>query len=211
MFFVRCGVVRDTPMMKQGSDRSARHLRRRRMFLRTEGRETDGMHNKIAVVILLCLTYVLPGCAGGDSSLTPSGPSPLPLAQAVIPPEPRAPSSWLTGYTLTAVSLSGAVYELTPTGRVPIPGARIYCEPCGTETHTFVTADENGFYIFPAELANGGGVWLSGKRTPIFVENNGYTDPAGVPFFPNVCPRGFSCREVLINGDTRFDIELVRQ
>jgi hypothetical protein len=103
------------------------------------------------------------------------------------------------------------VYESTPTGRVPIPGVRVYCELCGRDTHTFATADANGFYIFPGDLASGGGVWLSGGPTPVLVEDDGYRDPTGLPSFPGVCPPGFSCREVLINGDTRFDIELVRR
>jgi hypothetical protein len=51
---------------------------------------------------------------------------------------------------------------------------------------------------------NGGGVWLSGQPTPLLVAKDGYGDPAA-------CPPGFSCRAILINGDTRFDIELVRR
>jgi hypothetical protein len=104
------------------------------------------------------------------------------------------------------VSLSGVVYELTPTGRRPIAGAFVYCELCGTETHTFATADENGFYHFSGDLETGGGVWLvPGVRTPIAVGlyNSDFTDPPGQP------RPGW--REVLITGDTRFDIELVRR
>jgi len=108
------------------------------------------------------------------------------------------------------VSLSGVVYELTPTGRTPIAGAVVYCEPCGDETHTFANADENGFYHFSGDLATGGGVWVApGVPTPIVVGyyNKDYEDPPGLP----VTSRGPGWREVLIDGDTRFDIELVRR
>ena len=88
--------------------------------------------------------------------------------------------------------------------QVQIAGASVYCELCGELTHTWTTADANGFYIFSGDLANGGGVWLSGQPTPLLVAKDGYGDPAA-------CPPGFSCREILINGDTRFDIELVRR
>jgi hypothetical protein len=162
-------------------------------------------HNTLVGIALLVLAQGLSGCGGTDSLPTPLGPSPVP-PQAAPPPK-----SWPADYTLTGVSLSGVIYESTPAGRVPIPGVRVYCELCGTETHTFVTADANGVYVFPADLASGGGVWLSGEPIPVFVENRGFRDPTGLPPFPRVCPPGFSCREVLVNGDTRFDIELVRR
>jgi hypothetical protein len=108
------------------------------------------------------------------------------------------------------VSLSGVVYELTATGRTPIAGATVYCEPCGAETHTFAYADDNGFYIFPGDLAQGGGVWMRrGVPTPIAVGyyNQEYEDPPGLPRHH----MGPGWRDVLIDGDTRFDIELVRR
>lgn len=169
------------------------------------------MRNQTVVgIALLVLAQGVAGCGDTDSSSTPLGPSTV--APQAAPPPPRPPGSWLAGYTLKDVSISGVVYESTPTGRVPIPGARVYCELCGTETHTFTTADASGLYIFRGDLASGGGVWLSvGRPTPIFVENKGYRDPDGLPPFSSVCPSGFSCREVLVDGDTRFDIELVRR
>jgi hypothetical protein len=161
------------------------------------------MRNKTVVgIALLVLAQGVAGCGGTDSSSTPLGPSPV--APQAAPPPPRPPGSWLAGYTLTGVSLSGVVYESTPTGRVPIAGVNVYCELCGELTHTWTTADANGFYIFSGDLANGGGVWLSGQPTPLLVAKDGYGDPAA-------CLPGFSCREILINGDTRFDIELVRR
>ena len=166
--------------------------------------------NALVGIGVLVLAQALYGCGGTGSSPTPFAPSPV--AQAAPAPPPR-PGPWPDGYTLTAVSLSGAVYEVTSTGRVPMPGVQVYCELCGTETHTFARADANGFYSFPAELASGGGVWLSGAPTPllVFVDINAYRDPPGLPPLSRGCPSGLICREVLIDRDTHFDIELVRR
>ena len=154
---------------------------------------------------VLVVALGLGGCDGSDSSLTPLAPSPLP-PQAVVRPPTAA--SFPPG-TLTGVSLSGVVYELTPTGRKPIAGAIVYCELCAKETHTFATADDNGFYHFSGDLSTGGGVWLTpGVPTPIAVDyNTDFEDPQGLP----VPSRGPGWRDVLIDGDTRFDIELVRR
>lgn len=152
----------------------------------------------------LVLGLGLGGCGGSDSPATPLTPSPLPPQAVVRAPAPRPPG------TLTGVSLSGVVYELTPTGRRPIPRAYVYCEACSEETHMFVLADEGGFYHFSGDVARGGGVWLThGVPTDIAVGgyNPDYVDPPGLtPAY-----RGPGWREVLIDGDTRFDIELVRR
>lgn len=157
-------------------------------------------HRTLVVGGVLVLALALAGC-GTDSPATPLMPSPIP--QAVVP----APSP---GPTLRGVSLSGVVYELTPTGRTPIAGAIVYCEPCGKETHTFATADDNGLYQFSGDLARDGGVWVvPGVPTPLVVGyyNKDYEDPPGLP----AMRQGPGWREVLIDGDTRFDIELVRR
>jgi hypothetical protein len=154
----------------------------------------------------LALGLGLSGCGGSDSAALAPTPSPVP-AQAVPAPAPRP--SFPPG-TLTGVSLSGVVYELTPTGRKPIAAAVVYCELCGTETHTFATADGNGYYHFSGDLASGGGVWVvPGVPTPIAVGyyNVDYEDPPGLP----AVGHGPGWREVLIDGDTRLDIELVRR
>ena len=163
-------------------------------------------HRKIGIMLVLALG--LGGCGSSSSPTTPLTPSPLP-PQAVVP-APPPPGSWLRDYTLTGVSLSGVVYELTTTGRTPIAGTVVYCELCGTETHTFAYADDNGFYHFTGDLASGGGVWLAPKvPTPLAVGfyNKDYEDPPGLPRVGN----GPGWRAVLIEGDTRFDIELVRR
>ena len=91
--------------------------------------------------------------------------------------------------------LSGMVYETTPDGRVPLDGVVLYCDGCGSPVgHTFVTTDANGLYSF---------AWtLNGKNWIQFVSKDGYRyagpiEPYGIP--------------VNVNGDTRFDIELVKR
>ena len=153
-------------------------------------------------VVILALG--LGGCSRTDLPATPLSPSPmLPRAVAPVPPSGAA--------TLRNVSLSGVVYELTPTGRRPIPQAYVYCEACSEQTHQFVLADENGFYRFSGDLASGGGVWLTpGDPTEIYVGtsyNKDFEDPPGV----TRSLRGPGWRAVMIDGDTSFDIELVRR
>lgn len=169
----------------------------------------------LSLITLWLIIQVSIGCGGGGTITTPMSPSPPPVLSsppASPQPQPTVPRPGPVGYTLSPVSLSGLVYEVTSTGVVPIPGARVYCELCGTETHTFAIADSNGIYVFPGDVTSGGGIWLAaGRGTPVFVENSGYQDPDGLPYFQSVCPPGFSCRSVYIDGrDTRLDIELVR-
>jgi len=152
---------------------------------------------------LLALVLALAGCDGADPVSVPVGLSPTPIApQATVPPPVSPGQSWLEGYTLTAASLSGVVHESTPTGNVPIPGALVYCELCGEGTHTWATADADGFYRFPGDPAKGGGVWLApGRVTPIIVQGAGLDERTWLA-------RNLS---VLIAGDTRLDIALVRR
>jgi len=104
------------------------------------------------------------------------------------------------------VTLSGVVFEETPTGRRPIPHVWVYCEPCGVDTHTSATTDDSGFYSFS-------GVWTNFVHSPtrIYVSLDGYTDPGGLPQPTPPNPSGPGWREVVVNGDTRFDMELVRR
>ena len=91
--------------------------------------------------------------------------------------------------------LSGIVYETTPAGRVPLDGVVLYCDGCGSPSgHTFVTTDAKGLYRFA--WTNNGKTWIQ------FVSKNGYRydgpiEQLGIP--------------VNVNGDTRFDIELVKR
>ena len=145
-------------------------------------------------LLILALTAGWAGCDGGTSSV-PTAPSvtsspPPPL------PAPGAP-------VLRDVTLSGVVYEETPTGRVPIEGVDVYCEPCGAETHSWASTDSNGFYSFT-------GVWVESLPTRLWIGKDGYADPAGLPRPTPPNPAGPGWREVRIDGDTRFDVQLVR-
>ena len=144
--------------------------------------------------LFLVLAATVGGC---DSPRAPTAPS------AVSPPPMPAPTP-LAGRVMSEVTLSGIVYETTPAGMVPIEGVAVYCEPCGVETHTGTFTDSNGFYSFY-------GVWLEALPTRLHVRKNGYVDPLGLPRPTPPNPTGPGWREVRVNGDTRFDVELVRQ
>jgi hypothetical protein len=96
-----------------------------------------------------------------------------------------------------AYTLSGVVYEETPNGRVPVEGVEIYCDACGSEVgHTYVHTDTNGSYSL---------AWSYNGIYPLLVRKEGYAvlNPSGVN-----SPNGINAT---VNGDTRFDIQLVRR
>ena len=67
---------------------------------------------------------------------------------------------------------------------------------CGSPVgHTFVTTDGDGFYSF---------AWTFNGANPLFVTKAGYdiVDPAR---------DSFGRVKVTVNGDTKFDVELVRR
>ena len=150
-------------------------------------------------ILILTLAAGLTGCDGSASSL-PAAPSTTTPPPTTAPP----PTTPWPGGNLVDVTLSGTVYEVTATGRAPIEGVTLYCELCGAETHTWAYTDATGFYRFT-------GVWVDGRPTPVHVRKDGYADPVGVPGSTPPNPSGAGWREVMVNGDTRFDIELVRQ
>jgi hypothetical protein len=155
--------------------------------------------------IFIAVTLALATCACDGDRPFPT--SPTTTSAGTLPPVSGGGSA---APTLRGVSLSGVVYELTAAGRLPIAGAIVYCEPCGEATHTFAYADGNGFYHFSGDLAKGGGVWVvAGMPTPIAVGayNQDFKDPPGLP----PVRQGPGWRAVLIEGDTVFDIELVRR
>jgi hypothetical protein len=143
-------------------------------------------------LIALVLATGLGNCTGSGGSATPMAPSPVP--QAVQP-----------AATLSGVSLSGLVYELTPKGPMPVAGIAVYCERCGKDTHTFAYTDADGDYLFSGDLDRGGGVWLSpGNRIQVQVVAKGYS----------VVTSGAAGSQgvlyVLIDGSTRLDIQLLK-
>ena len=121
-------------------------------------------------------------------------------------------------YSVADVILSGVVYEMTPIGRVPIAGVRVQAD----HFHVFPTpdavADSQGFFRFgpvwvcPCSWTP----WVNAGITAIWVGKDGYEVPAGPrdsifhhPDYPDALP-DHHLRNVTINGDTRFDVQLVR-
>lgn len=147
-------------------------------------------------LLVLAFATTLSGCGGG-TSLSPTAPSKVPSASSPPPPGPVTSR-------MAEVTLSGVVYELTAAGIAPIAGAAVYCEPCGAETHSWSLTDSNGFYSFF-------GVWLDAVPTRISVGKEGFVDPPQLPKTTPPNPSGPGWREVRVDGDTRFDIELVRR
>jgi hypothetical protein len=150
--------------------------------------------------VLLVLTVGVGGCESG----TPASPSLLPAPStsavqqpALAPTVSRAfPPGVFKDYTL-----SGRVFEITPTGETPIEGAQVYCELCLEATHSWALTDSTGFYSFT-------GVWTQPDvRTQLWFGKEGYTDPPGVPLVFNQS----GWRQVLVTGDTAFDVQLVRK
>ena len=155
------------------------------------------MTNRVRTrIVLSVLALAQVGC--GHSEPSPTAPSP---SNVPVVPQAGAPV-----YTLSNVILSGMVFEETANGRVGIAGADVYCEPCGADTHTWALTDANGLYHFT-------GVWTNPGHFPtrISVGKSGYVDPAGIPTPTPPNPSGQGWREVVVIGDTRFDMQLVRQ
>ena len=130
----------------------------------------------------------LSACNSGRPSSSPASPT--------APSVPAAPQ--------LAYSVSGVVFEITPSGRMPIEGVRVFEEPCDAEYRRcdgdlaqFATTDTSGFYRFS----------LSGGRIHFFwVSKDGYRHDEHVEATCDGC-----FRSVTIDADTRLDIELVRQ
>lgn len=163
-------------------------------------------NSRTKLLQLACAVALSSACVGPNS---PSAPSTTPEAAATpgaaATPPARTPTAWPGGPFTADAGLSGVVFEMTPTGPIPIEDAVVYCELCGMETHSWSRADAHGVYRFA-------GVWaLGGIPTSIWVGKDGYVDPVGLgqPTPPN--PTGKGWREVRIDGETRFDLELVRQ
>jgi len=138
-------------------------------------------------VLVLALATGVAGCDGA-SSPAPTAPA---AVQAPLPtPAPTPTRAIFPPGVLSAYTLSGVVFEVTATGGRPIEGVAVYCELCGEETHSWSFTDSSGVYSFT-------GVWTTpGTPIPVWFSKEGYTAPIGW---------------VTVNGDTRFDVELVRR
>jgi hypothetical protein len=103
---------------------------------------------------------------------------------------------------VTSARLSGVVSEMTADGLVPIAGVDIYCDACGEFGHTRLETDVNGAYDFGRD-----GIWDDGTEViQLLIFKQGF-QVLGGPMGPD----GSSWQPVKIDGDTRFDFQLVRR
>jgi hypothetical protein len=153
-------------------------------------------HRIRSAFVLSVLVVGLAGCSHAPPPYAPTAPS---------APVPARPSPDPAVY-MPDVTLSGVAFEETPIGRAPIERVWVYCEPCSEETHGGTYTDSNGFYRFT-------GVWIDPAHFPtrIYISKDGYGDPAGLPTPTPPNPSGAGWREVVINGNTQFDVQLVRR
>lgn len=161
-------------------------------------------------ILLFVLGVALSSCGQSPTTPTPiqslSPPGPTLLPTTPPPPRPPPPAS-----VLVEATLSGRVYEVisdSPREIAGIEGVLVYCEQCGESTHNSTYTDSAGNYVFPP------GVWTEGRPdfpVRLYIRKAGYKDPPGLPPITPGNPSGPGWREVVIDGDTRFDAELVRQ
>ena len=136
-----------------------------------------------AVVGAVWLAILMCACDGDGARATSPTPQP-----------PLTPPTPVSGTTYT---LSGVVFEAGSDGNVAVANVEVYCDSCGVpDGHTFRQTDGNGAYSFDG---------VSNGRTLLLVSKPGYKlsrpDETGVSGGINAT----------VEGDTRFDIELVRQ
>lgn len=133
---------------------------------------------------IVSLAILIGACGGRSQSTSPASPS--------VPAPRSAPQA--------TYILSGVVFERTPTGTAPIENVEVYCDSCGSPNgHTFAYTDANGYYSFS---------YTPPGINPLLIRKDGYGDPAGQP--PGSVP-GHLSRQPIVDGDTHFDIELVRR
>jgi hypothetical protein len=150
--------------------------------------------------LLLVLTA---GPAGCDGARLPS-----PTPPSTLPQQTSSPGNPIPAFSVADVTVSGVVFEMTATGRVPIEGVTV----ANGEGWTGLT-DANGSFSF-------GPVWacpcaaeprVDAGTTSLWVGKDGYEDPPGQPPSRFSSYAGPGYRDVMINGDTRIDIQLVRR
>ena len=147
--------------------------------------------------------------SGGLSACDGSVTSPTPLAATTARPAPPGSGTLLPAFRVAEVILSGVVFERTTHGRTPLAGVLV----ANGEGNAAMT-DANGFYSFgPVWVCPcAAQPWVEAGTTFLWVTKDGYTDPDGTPgsvFRPGALTHG--TRDVRIDGNTRYDIELVRR
>lgn len=152
----------------------------------------------------LFLLVLAAGFSGCDKTVTRPTPTPGGTQEPPASPTPGNPNP---PFHVAEVTLSGVVFEMTPGGRMPIAGVSVL-----NGEGNYATTDVNGFYslgpvwVCPCAAQP----WVGAGTTFLWITRDGYTDPAGIP--GSVFGRGApspGTRDVKIDGDTRFDVELV--
>ena len=141
-----------------------------------------------AGLAVFCVTILTMACDGDRTS-------PFRFPTSASPTVTQAPTPTATVITGT---LSGVVFEVTSAGNAPVEGVQVYCDACGLG-HASQFTDGNGAYSF------------SDVKTaiyPLWVAKQGYnlakpTGRAGIGWMGSI--------NADVNGNTRFDIEIVRQ
>ena len=114
------------------------------------------------------------GVAGCDDARSSS-----PTASSPVQPPPTPQPT--PGDAVADVTLSGVVFEMTPAGRVPVAGARVFL----SDDQDMLT-DASGFFSYtpvwvcPCRHHS----WLAAGNTIIWAGKDGYDDMPGQPQLP---------------------------
>ena len=148
------------------------------------------------MLTVFSVTVLMAACVGRS----PVAPSQIPAStsRTVAPtPTPTAPTTPFVYHTL-----SGVVFELTPDGRAVVADVEVYCESCDPPLgHSMTKTDAAGGYNFNQAENGSHLVWLArrGYRLP----RPDLTGPGGSGWMGGIYAD--------VSGDTRFDVEIVRE
>jgi hypothetical protein len=137
-----------------------------------------------------CFTMLASACS--DASRFRAFPTSPTSQTAPTPNTPAAP-------VVLIGTLSGVVFEVTSAGNAaPVEGVQVYCDACGGG-HASAYTDGNGDYSFTE---------VKTAVYPLWVAKRGYNlvKPTG-----SAAGGWMGSINVQVNGDTRFDIEVIQQ
>jgi len=99
-------------------------------------------------------------------------------------------------------NLSGVVFEIVAGARFPVAAVEVYCDACGPPLgHTLTSSDSNGVYELKDVPPGPTRVLLS--KPGFMLPRPAWLGPGGIGWMGGI--------DVIVNGDTRYDIEIVRQ
>ena len=153
---------------------------------------------------------MIAGLAGCDSARAPGPTAPSPVAQQTPNPNPN-PTPAGPAFSVADVTVSGVVYEVTPTGETPIEGVSV-SNGEGPFRMVPQLTDANGFFSFKGVWVCpcAGGLVIPPGMTFLIIGKNGYEDPPRLS--ESVFrPHATGYRDVFIDGDTHVRMQLVRR